>query len=276
MAYKNYLTTPTGKYCEISELTNSDYLTLLKCLQGENYMLFFDNLDEIVKRDLPDFSTYNIVDKCYVYMAYCMYSIRASIMVRNKMLGDQEVNIALILNNIEQAFTNKTIQYKLADNFILQVGLPTRFFFDGGLPVIDFCSGIQGYNDNPISEQEINLLKLKLGTQRMIFLEDELRNNMKIECDVFNGVQMNSLVMNLVSESLIANVIGFYRMNLENFYNIMYALIRHIRMSYSDFMKITQVEANILMGIAAEENKRISEDVKQDTAPTVGRKMINE
>lgn len=88
MVYKNYLTTPSGRYCEISELVNADYLILLKCLQGENYQLFFTCLDDVVKRDLPDFSSYNIIDKCYIYMAYCMYSIRASITVRNKMLGD--------------------------------------------------------------------------------------------------------------------------------------------------------------------------------------------
>ena len=62
---------------------------------------------------------------------------------------------------------------------------------------------------------------------------------MATDCDVFSGVQMNSLNMNIASESLIANVIGFYKMNLESFYQIMYAVIRHIRMSYSDFMKIT-------------------------------------
>ena len=88
MVYKNYLTTPTGRYCEISDISNSDYLVLLKYLQGEHYSAFFDCLNEIVKRDLNDFDDYDIVEKCYIYIAYCMYSIRGSISVTNKMIGD--------------------------------------------------------------------------------------------------------------------------------------------------------------------------------------------
>lgn len=275
MVYKNYLTTPSGRYCEISELVNADYLILLKCLQGENYQLFFQHLDDIVKRDLPDFSSYNIIDKCYIYMAYCMYSVRASITVRNKMLGDQEIAIALILNNIEKSFIEKEVLYELNDNFVLKFGLPTRFFFEGDVPIIDYYSGIKGYNNSSIKEEEANILKERLGTQRLLFIDDELRTRMATDCDVFSGVQMNSLTLNIASESLIANVIGFYKMNLESFYQIMYAVIRHIRMSYSDFMKITQVETNILLGIAAEENKRMTEDVKSNGNTNIGRPLTN-
>jgi hypothetical protein len=88
MVYKNYLTTPSGRYCEISELVNADYLILIKYLQAEHFSAFFKCLTEIVKRDLPDFDDYDIVEKCYIYFAYCMYSIRATITVHNMHLGD--------------------------------------------------------------------------------------------------------------------------------------------------------------------------------------------
>ena len=34
MTYKNYLTTPSGRFCEVSDITNGDYVVLIKYLQG--------------------------------------------------------------------------------------------------------------------------------------------------------------------------------------------------------------------------------------------------
>ena len=35
----------------------------------------------------------------------CMYSVRATISVTNKMIGNQEIPLATILNNIESCYT---------------------------------------------------------------------------------------------------------------------------------------------------------------------------
>lgn len=82
------MTTPTGRYCELSEISNSEYLILIKYLQAEDFQRFFECLNEIVKRDIIDFDDFDIVEKYYVYLAYCMYSIRGSITVKNNIIGD--------------------------------------------------------------------------------------------------------------------------------------------------------------------------------------------
>jgi hypothetical protein len=110
-----------------------------------------------------------------------------------------------------------------------------------------------------LTNEEKDILKEKLGTKNLSFIEDYLRNKFKNTCDIFHGVPMNKMEMNLLSENMIGNVIGFYQMPLDGFYHIMYAMIKHLRMSYSDFMKITQVETNIMLGFAAEENKKMDE-----------------
>ena len=46
-------------------------------------------------------------------------------------------------------------------------------------------------------------------------------------------------------------------------------------MSYSDFMKISQVETSILLNFAAEENKRIDEQSKKGDIGTIGRALSN-
>ena len=66
---------------------------------------------------------------------------------------------------------------------------------------------------------------------------------------------MNALKINAFGEGLLANVISFYRMPLDVFYKMMYASIRHMRMSYSDYMKVTPIEVTILLKEIAEENR---------------------
>lgn len=274
MVYKNYLTTPSGRYCEISELVNADYLILIKYLQAEHFSAFFKCLNEIVKRDLPDFDDYDIVEKCYVYFAYCMYSIRATITVHNMHLGDQEINIALILNNIETSYVlNRRVTYKLDDKIELEFGYPKSFSFSEGTPVIDFFSGLISINGMVLDSQQKEQLKEKLNTKTLSFIDDYLRESFHSECDVFHGVPMNSMKINIVSESLIANVVGFFKMPLDGFYQIMYVIIKHLRMSYSDFMKINQIETMIMLNCSAEENKRMAEDAKKGDISTIGRQL---
>jgi hypothetical protein len=51
----------------------------------------------------------------------------------------------------------------------------------------------------------------------------------------------------------------------------MYAVIRHLRMSYSDFMKISQVESTILLKHVAHENTVQEENVENCDTQTIGR-----
>jgi hypothetical protein len=84
-----------------------------------------------------------------------MYSIRGTLEVNNAQLGSQEVNMSLILNNIETSYPlNKTVDYKLSDNFILNFGYPKNFIFEGDMPIIDYYSGLIGFNGKVLSNEE--------------------------------------------------------------------------------------------------------------------------
>lgn len=277
MVFKNYLTTPSGRYCEIEELPNKVYFILVKYLQAQDYKKFFSVLNESIKKDINDFDDFDIVDKVYIYIAQCMYSIRGTLEVNNKQLGSQEVQLGLILNNIESSYPlNKTVDYKLSDNFVLNFGYPKNFVFDGEMPLIDYYSGLIGFNGKVLNDEEKKQLKQKLGTKHETFIESHLRQNFEVDFDLLHGVPMNSLKMNLFGESMIVNVISFYRMPLDSYYQLMYAVIKHLRMSYSDFMNISQVEATILLKHVAEENKALSEGAKKGDITTIGRAMNDE
>jgi hypothetical protein len=64
--------------------------------------------------------------------------------------------------------------------------------------------------------------------------------------------------VNIFGEGMLYLVIGFYKMSLHDFYNVMYMMIKHVRMSMSDFMKISNNETSIMMKFALEETKRNS------------------
>ena len=263
MQYTNYLTTPSGRYCQVRDINNEQYLILVKFLQAENYRNFFKCLNQIVKKSIPDFESFDVVQKCYVYIAMCMYSIRGSISVNNKMIGNQEIPIALILNNIEsQYIPNLTIQYQIFDGYVLQFGYPTQFNFQGQTPIVDFYSGLRSMNGKTLKQEQKIALKNKLGTKNLSFIDDILRQKMSTKSNIFQGVPMNNFQINIVSESLISNVVGFYKMNQQSMYQIMYTMIKHLRMSYSDFMKISFLESTILMNICAQENKKIAQESK--------------
>lgn len=84
-----------------------------------------------------------------------MYSVRGTLEINNNQIGSQEVQLGLILNNIETSYPlNKTVDYKLSDNFVLNFGHPKSFVFDGDIPIIDYYSGLIGFNNKILKEEE--------------------------------------------------------------------------------------------------------------------------
>lgn len=278
MDYKNYLTTPSGRYCEVKDITNQEYLILVKFLEAKKYDNFFMALDEIVKKSIPDFDDYDIVEKAYVYIAMCMYSIRPVISVNNKSIGSQQVSLITILNNIEGSYiTGVQYDFQLKQGIVLRFGYPKRFVFDGGVtPILDYFSGLVSINGNPVDDQMRKRLKESMGTKYLSFIDDFCREQFVCICDIFHGVVMNKLEMNILGQSLLFNVISFYSMSLQVFYKILYAMVKHVRMSYSDFMKISHAEASIIIGICSQQNKKMNESAKGGNIGMIGRAMEDE
>lgn len=276
MIFKNSFTTPTGKQCQLQQMCNDEYMILVKYLQNDDYKNFYSCLFEFVKRDIPDFDDCDIVEKSYILFALCLFSIRCSIEVNNPQLGSQEVFINQILDNLEsQYIPNKTVEYAINDNYVLTFGYPTSFYFEEGYPIIDFYSGLQKVNEQIVTNEQKQLLKVKLPTKHISAIERILRHSFNHEVDLLYGIPMNSLKINAFGEGLLANVISFYRMPLDVFYKMLYASIKHLRMSYSDFMKITPIESTILLKEVAEENRQEAEQAKKGNLNTISNMVKN-
>ena len=261
MEYYNFLTTPSGRYCEVRDITNEEYLVMVKFIESENYKAFFQCLDEIVIKNIPDFDSFNIIDKCYVYLAMCMYSVRGSITVNNKQLGEQLIQLALIINNIESEYKEKEFQYEIKKGAVLTFGYPTSFSIEENLPVIDWFSGFKKFNGIEVTAEMRDKLKSNLKAKDLMAIEYQSREEFNIEVDLFSGVPMNSMKVMLCSESLLLNALFFYKYSLQTFYAEMYSCCKHLKMSFDDFMKRNHVEIEIFLGFAKKENEEM---IKKD------------
>lgn len=258
MEYYNFLTTPSGRYCEVRDITNEEYLVMVKFIESENYKAFFQCLDEIVNKNIPDFDSFNIIDKCYVYTAMCMYSIKGSININNNQIGEQVIPIGIILNNIESSYQEKEFVFEIKKGAKLTFGLPKEFTIDENLPVIDWFSGFKKFNDIDVTKEMKEKLKKSLKSKDLLSIEDKAREFFNLESDLFYGVPMNQMKLNLCSESLILNTLFFYKYPLQAFYAEMYSCCKHLKMSFSDFMKRSHVEIDVFLGFAKKENEEFA------------------
>lgn len=262
MDYYNFLTTPTGRYCEVKEILNKDYLVLVKFIESENYKAFFEALDEIVLKSIPDFNDFNIIDKCYVYMALCMYYVRTIIEVNNTTIGSHPISLALIINNVESDYRELMFDYELKQGAVLQIGLPTIFTMEDNMPIIDWLSGIKSLNGKELKKEQVNQLKDMMRGKDIMTIEQIAREKFQMECDLFKGVPFNELKMNLCSESLILNSLYFFKYPLEGFYAEMYSCCKHLKMSFRDFMERTHIETELFLSFAKKENEEYSKKDK--------------
>ena len=263
MEYYNFLTTPSGRYCEVRDITNEEYLVMVKFIESENYKGFFQCLDEFAKKNINDFDSFNIIDKCYIYIAICMYSIRGTITVNNKQLGEQQISLSLILNNIENSYSEKTFTYEIKKGAVLTFGYPSKFIMEDNLPVIDWFSGFKKFNDIEVTDEMREKLKNTLKTKDLMGIEQVAREAFGVECDLFSGVPMNKMLLTLCSESLILNALFFYKYPLQGIYAEMYSCCKHLKMSFNDFMKRSHVETDIFLSFAKKENE---EYAKKDSS----------
>lgn len=140
MRYYNYLTTPSGKNCSLFEISNKDYLVLLKFLNGENFKGFFTFLNSLISESIPDFDSFDICDKAYVYIAFYYYSIKSQISIKAEKFDAVDVPLTIILNSIEENYKkeHKNISFFKWDN--CEVGYPTQLDISENSINIDYSS----------------------------------------------------------------------------------------------------------------------------------------
>lgn len=86
--YYNTLTLPSGEPCTINEITNEEYLVLVKFMESDNKREVFRILDTIIKETVPSFDGLDIINKAYLYLAFVFYNIKGVVMVNNPNIAE--------------------------------------------------------------------------------------------------------------------------------------------------------------------------------------------
>lgn len=249
MQFKNFLTTPSGKRCYVKEVTQEQFLVLIKYTNASDFTGFFNALDGLIKETVPDFDEYNVIDKAYVYLAFCFYSIRQSIPIKERAVGgiyiDSEISLATILENIENSYTQKNERFVIKANgkeLSFTVGLPRRLIFSEEGIAVDYATGLEKINDKEFSREDINKFLASVNGSVVMEIWKRVEANSKLVCNLVDGTNKAKIEANLLSPEIFYVVFMIFNHSLDVFYEEMYVAVQYMRLTMSDFLKMTRLE----------------------------------
>lgn len=247
MRYYNYLTTPSAKKCNLYEISNKEYLVLLKFLNGDNYEGFFKALNSLICKTIPDFLEFDIIDKAYVYIAFYFYSIRGTIGIKSDKVDSIEVPLTVVLDSIENAYINKEEKIKFYKWDECIIGYPTILDFEGKTININFASGIKSINGVLLTPENKIAISKNATLQDLNRLENIIRKN--FDNDIFfvkDYFGVSDIKDSLLNPGLFYSIAYIFKESLEQFYNMMYLMCHYVRISWENLMEMTPLELSIV------------------------------
>lgn len=265
LRYHNFLSTPSGRNCILYEITNENYLVLLKFIEARDTANFYKCLDELIKESIPDFDEFNLIDKAYVYLAYCFYSIHSSVSYRTQHVADREISLNDILNNIEHDYEDIRKEYKLNDKVIVKCSFPKNLIIEGESISLDYPSALDSVNDYIFKDnKERNQFLHKIGPKFAMQLEVAIRRDFICLCALFqNGVgpfALDTEKVNILDGGLFDSIMQIYREPLADYYKILYYHFEYLRMSYDTYMRITPLESRYIFNQFVEDKEKQAQE----------------
>lgn len=204
-------------------------------------------------------------------------------MINSKFMGNQEIPISVLLDNIENAYNNNYFIYKINDSISLKVGWPSEIYIDETIK-INYSSGIYSVIKNGteyvLTKDERNKLIETLQPSVLIDIEIDAIKKLSVICELYKGLDGAKFDIDLITSNIFYIVFQIYKDSLDNFYMSMYSAIHYLKMTYMDFNDITPNELTILFNLMvkdSEEQKKKMEEEKNGNSnrPTIGRGTPN-
>lgn len=264
MEYYNYLTTPSGKLCNLNELKNKDYLILQKFLNGENYEGFYKKLDDLISVSIPDFNEYDICDKAYIYIAYYFYSVKTTIPLNSTQYNNIEVPISNILESIEENYINKIIEINLFNDYNCHISYPTNLSLYNNNIAIDYSTCIKKINNEILSKEEKEkiypLLPVKVVNHVEVMAKKYFNNKIIITTKIGD---IEEIEEELLSPSLFYVICQIYKESLESFYNMLYLICHYIKIDWKSIMDLTPIEMLIIYNNFIKDKEKQNRDMQE-------------
>lgn len=265
LRYNNFLTTPDGNDCILYEITNENYHVINKFAEAKDYKNFYRCLDELIKESVPEFDSFSLIDKAYVYLAYCFYSIHASVQYSGDGIAGSEISLSSMLQNIEEDYKHKTVEYDLGSGVKVTCSTPRKFVVDGEFFSIEYSSAIDSVNGIRLTnDKEREDFMQKIGVRYSLKLEQAIKRDFAVLCSLFKvnlGIyNLHEEKVNILSGDIFKSLINVYREPLDDFYKVLYYCVQHMRMSYDTYMRMTPRETRHLFNQFIEEKQKEADE----------------
>ena len=254
---------PSSKIKRIQELSNKDYLTIVKYINNSDYYglnKFFEST--VIDDDL------NIFDRLYLLLYYRMTFIDSVITIDRD--GKQiDISLVTLLNKLEENY--RDFEHTFSEkNIEVTLDLPTISYYS----TIDelFTSTIQ---EVKIGNKSLNFYELSAVEQSQILdnLPVEIFNKIKayiesISNDLLDvtviaenkAVGVERFGINIISNGLIELVANIFTTDLNQFYKLLYYFQNTITPGSNIFFDLSPIETKIILN---QHNQRIEEENKE-------------
>lgn len=244
LLYTNYLTTPSGKECELREVKNDEFFVLIKFAQAKDYYGFYKSLDSIIKETIPDFDEYNIIDKAYVYLSCSLYSVHNTIVTENTVLGPIELSLVNLLDAIEISYSKlkMTHSINLSPEIKAELTIPSGLVFTHSEISVNYATGLKKIKDIEFNNaQEKSDFFRKITPKLAIQIEHVIKKEFGIVCNLFNDVSVN-----LILPDIFYLIMQIYYEKLDDYYELIYYHFEYLKWSFDTFRQFTPLETRIL------------------------------
>lgn len=263
MKYYNYLTTPSGRECNLNEITNGEYLVLLKFLNGDNFMGFYNSLNLLIKNTIPDFDSYDICDKAYVYIAFYYYSVKTHIKIKAEKFDAIDVPLTIILDSLENNYKKNTVTTDFL-KWTCEVSYPTKVIPKKDSIDIDYVSGLRTVAGTVLNAEEKDRIAKAAPLSLLNSLERTIKHEFGTKVHFAKDIPGISDITDTVTNPAIFYSIAFiYRDSLEHFYNMLYLVCHYIRVQWDSLLKMTPLELTILYNNFVEDKENQSKASKK-------------
>lgn len=258
LVYSNYITTPSGKQCDLREIKNEEYFVLLKFTQAKNYSGFYHALDSIIQDTVPDFQDLNIIDKAYVYLAICLYSVHNTIVTENTILGPIELSLVVLLDAIENTYSKlkESFTLELSPTIKAELSLPTKLDISHTEINIDYSTGLTKMRDIVFtSAKEKSQFVSQIDPKIAIKLEKEIRKEFSIRCNLFNDLNVD-----LIKPDIFYIIMQIFSEKMDDYYELLYYCFEYLKWSFDTFKQFTPLETRILFNQFKIDKERQAEE----------------
>lgn len=267
-SFYNELSTPSGRVCVLREITNAEYLTLLKFSTSENNQMVLQSMEDIIKETVNGYDDLNIVDKAYVLMAFIFYNVRSVVSLKTPFMGDIEVSLSTMLDAIEKSYVKDlTIECEVNENMSIVCSYPTRYEVEDNEISIDYLSGIRevkmGGKTFELSKDEIKTLAEKMNSKDSFALDELIRENINQTSNLSENIPSTNMTINVVSPQPFHVILQLMKEPLETFYQQMYIMVQYIRFTRQDYMAMSPSEVQVIIGNFLEDKRKQKEEMEK-------------